>query len=548
MLPKSESGLCATLPGESLALVDELTAWLVTGDLIEGLYDVTSRLAEAFSFSRCSVFMRHSDDPQIVFLLATSDDVTLSRYPLDLRKYPELAAVFNSRDVLFIDDVATSPLLGSCAPAVAESGGRCLLVVPIVIDRRAVGALMFRSGEPHHQPDQDQLMLLRLVAQLIALVLRACPLEELLREQTQQVSILEQTSRRRRRVVEQYREVFESFTDPIAVVDGDGTVLFINHAAEQMTGYSRSSVAGRPLSELVVHYQPEKLAQIIEMAEKGQQLARFDVRLVTTSGEQLLVDVSISTVLMEQGAVVLSLRDVTVARALEEELHQTKDFLERLIDSAVDAIVATDLRGNIILFNPAAERLFGYRADEVIGRLPVWKLYPEERVAREVMARLRSPDHGPAGRLGPERREILTRDGVPVPVSLTASIIYEDGRESASVAILSDLRERLHMEQRLAQAQEKLQNSEKHVLIADLAGTAAHELNQPLTSVVGYAELLKKRMAADDSNTHAVDIILREAERMAQIVRKIGQITRYETKPYIGSATMLDLDKSTTED
>src|SRR5581483_3831511 len=105
-------------------------------------------------------------------------------------------------------------------------------------------------------------------------------------------------------------------------------------------------------------------------------------------------------------------------------------------------------------------------------------------------------------------------------------------------------RDRLKIEQRLQHAQEKLIVTEKQALIAELAGTAAHELNQPLTSVVGYAELLKRKMAPEDPHFRAVDIILREAERMAEIVRKIGRITRYETKAYVGSTKMIDLDKS----
>jgi signal transduction histidine kinase len=148
------------------------------------------------------------------------------------------------------------------------------------------------------------------------------------------------------------------------------------------------------------------------------------------------------------------------------------------------------------------------------------------------------------GRMQPSRRDIVTKDGELVPVTLAASIIYEDGREVASVGIISDLRERLKIEQRLAQAQEKLMLSEKQALIAELAGTTAHELNQPLTSVMGYSELLKKKMTPEDPSFRAIDIILREAERMAEIVRKIGRITRYETKAYVGSTQILDLDKS----
>ncbi|MFW5879011.1 MAG: histidine kinase dimerization/phospho-acceptor domain-containing protein [Myxococcota bacterium] len=81
-------------------------------------------------------------------------------------------------------------------------------------------------------------------------------------------------------------------------------------------------------------------------------------------------------------------------------------------------------------------------------------------------------------------------------------------------------------------------------MIAELAGTTAHELNQPLTSVMGYADLLRRRIAPTDPNYRAIDIVFRESERMAEIVRKIGRITRYETKDYLGKTRIVDLDRS----
>ena len=100
------------------------------------------------------------------------------------------------------------------------------------------------------------------------------------------------------------------------------------------------------------------------------------------------------------------------------------------------------------------------------------------------------------------------------------------------------------MEERLAQAQQKLAVTEKQALIAELAGTAAHELNQPLTSVIGYGELLQRKLSEGSAEHHAASVIVREAERMADIVRKIGKITRYETKSYVGTQKILDLDKA----
>jgi PAS domain S-box-containing protein len=368
-----------------------------------------------------------------------------------------------------------------------------------------------------------------------------------LRDQTQRMPLARFETQRRMRAIEKLREYFEASSDGVIVVDGDGQILFVNRAAEAITGYARAALVGKPLAEHVPKVQRGGLHAVVSQVVSGTNLETFDLDLTTTSGDPICVSVATSTVLSEQGACILSFRDVTAERALETELRKTKDFLEKLIDSAVDAIIAADIQGSIILFNPGAEKIFGWKAEEVIGGISVERLYPEG-VARQIMRMLRSPSYGGVGRLEVTRREILTKEGEVVPCNMTASIIYEDGREVATVGILSDLRDRIKIEQRLLQAQEKLLVTEKQALVAELAGATAHELNQPLTSVMGYAELLKKKMGPDEPYHRAVDTILAEAVRMAEIVKQIGRITKYETKQYVGSAQILDLEKSSGQE
>ena len=71
-------------------------------------------------------------------------------------------------------------------------------------------------------------------------------------------------------------------------------------------------------------------------------------------------------------------------------------------------------------------------------------------------------------------------------------------------------------------------------------------MNQPLTSIMGYADLLKMRIQGDERVLRPLDTIYKETERMARIVRKLGQITRYSTRPYVGDATILDFSRAST--
>jgi signal transduction histidine kinase len=115
------------------------------------------------------------------------------------------------------------------------------------------------------------------------------------------------------------------------------------------------------------------------------------------------------------------------------------------------------------------------------------------------------------------------------------------------VGLFTDLRDRLNLERRLTDAEARLLESEKSAVIVELAGTTAHELNQPLTAVMGYAELLKRKLK-DGEVLRYVNVIYAEAERMAEIVKKIGKITRYETKAYVADRKILDLEKASAHE
>ncbi|MFO0577626.1 MAG: PAS domain S-box protein [Polyangia bacterium] len=395
---------------------------------------------------------------------------------------------------------------------------------------------------------------------LLGLTIRGHRLDESLRERTRRIR-LQSPPKQGPRPLEQYREFFDATTDGVMVLDAGGRAVWLNRAAELMTGYAAEGLAGHPLASLCPEGQRERLQRTIDQVLAGGRgggpRSVFDLLLTSTSRETLTLSVSTSSVLTAQGYVVLTFRDVTEKRGLEGELRRAKDFLERLIDSTVDGIVAADIRGRVVLFNQGAARITGYSPDEVINRLPVWALYPDREASR-IMAELRSDEFGGRGRLLQSRRTIVGKGGALIPVALTASIIYErqvdragdciSEREVATVGILSDLRERLRIEKRLSETEEKLAASERQALIVELAGTTAHELNQPLTSVMGYAQLLKRRIPDSVPDVHSyADVLLSEAERMADIVRKIGRITRYETKQYIGASRILDLEKSSPE-
>lgn len=417
-------------------------------------------------------------------------------------------------------------------------------IFPVVVRRKTRGVLVARLPYLTTQLSDSVLLCGRAAAALIAVVLPGAKVLEPLRDRTRKTTLTDVHRERRLRAIERYRAFIDSASDGIVVLDGTGTVLYMNRAAEQVTGYARDGLAGRSWAQIVPEGQRETLWTQLSLATQSRPVENFDLDLVTTSGDRITVSVASIGILAEHGAAIFAFRDVTLARELEIELRRTTEFLERILNSAVDGIIAADMRGTVLLFNHSAERICGYRAAEVIGKMSVTEVYPPG-VAQEIMRLLRSSQRGGGGRLEPVRRELKSATGELIPVSISAALVFDDaGREIATVGIFSDLRERLRMEERLATAQEKLAISEKQVVAIELAGAAAHELNQPLTSVMGYAQIMMRKMDPESPHFRALETILNESERMAAIVRQLGSLTRYETKSYVGGAQIIDLDRS----
>lgn len=468
-------------------------------------------------------------------------------------RYSQLLSCIRRGEPSILRDVSEQTLLCDCL-ALSVSG--VIEVVPLPADLTRLGEnsdwalLVCAASEvaqtaPEHDERSD---FLASAAQLLSVAVRGRRLDDVLRDRTRRVRLQALSPLPRptlpETVIDRYRDLFQSSADGVIVLDDRGAVLWLNRAAEQLTGYASAGLVGRLLIELVAEPQRFLFAYALGLVLAECSVSAYDLALITTSQEYLLASMSTSAVLSPQRFIVLSFRDVTEKRILENELRKTKEFLERLIDSTVDGIIAADIKGNVVLFNRGAARITGYSPEEVIGKLPVWLLYPDGD-AKRVMSELRSGEFGGRGRLLQSRQTVLGKDGQPVPVALSASIIYEGEEEVATVGVMSDLRERLHIEQKLLRTEERLAWSEKQAVLIELAGALAHELNQPLTSVMGYVQLLRRLLPGENSDLHEYAAVLeKEADRMAEIVRKIGHITRYETKSYVGQSRILDLDRS----
>lgn len=513
--------------------------------LEQSLREFMRQTAELFGVQACALLMLGKNERE-AYITASTELGEGLLVPLDETAAVALKRRIEGGQVLQVAEEEGDSLLALAMEHDSAQGFEQSISFPVHVAGNPTGALLVAQGDG---PEPTELLQHAgvLLAELVGAALQESPLLKRLREQTARVSLERVATELQTRSLRRYQEFFESSPDGVIVLDTDARVLHINQAGAMMTGYAESYLVGLPLAEIVAEHHREGLVEIVRSVARDVPLRNFDLQMLTTSKDRITVAVSTSSLKLDKTVTVFTFRDVTEARDIENELLNTKEFLERLIASAVDAIVAADAAdGTIILFNQGAENLFGRAAEETVGKERLDRLFPEDEY-EELMRQLHSPHFGGEGRLEQSHKHARDAVGQHVPVSMTASIISDEQREVALVAIITDQREQIQIQERLAITQERLEVTEKQALIAELAGTTAHELNQPLTSVLGYAELLIKKMGADSPYVSSVGVIMQEAERMAEIVRKIGKITRYETKSYVGGTQILDLERAAEE-
>lgn len=532
-----------------LKVLLELTArYAEATDIEELLHDVTRKLAEDLDIDRATLVVVDSEK-LIGTIVAASDDASLKNLRIELARYPEIREAVRTGKPVIVEDAPSHPLLEDVKESVKARNIRNIAAFPLAVGGKVSGVLLVRRSSARGAFNPREVDFLTTVAHATAIAFRNIRLLDRERGKRELEKTARLAAEERAHELGRYAAYFTHLSDGVAILDARACVRSLNPAGQRLLDVGDEESVGKHVNALTNPSDDGLLLDVLFSVSKGQVRTDVDLHAKTLAGRRLTLSLSAAPLTGDagEGVAILTMRDVTRQRQMADELKRTKEYLERVIDSSVDAIIAADMRGHVTLFNKAAERVTGWRADEVVGKLHVTRLYPDG-VAREVMTRMRSSGHGGPGRLGTSRFEIVSKAGERIPVNMTASLIRDGAAEVGTVGLFTDLRDRLNLERKLTDVEARLLESEKNAVIVALAGTTAHELNQPLTSVTGYAELLKRKLKTDEPTAKYVDIIYREAERMAEIVRKIGKITRFETTNYVGTSQIVDLDKASAHE
>jgi PAS domain S-box-containing protein len=330
---------------------------------------------------------------------------------------------------------------------------------------------------------------------------------------------------------EGFKALFEHATLSILVADETGIIRMVNPGTEKLFGYSKQELTGQPVELLIP----------LELRDNHRQYRQqyFDAPKVRPmgfgrelfarhkDGRTFPVEISLGHYKLDNKKMAVAfITDISERKRQEEILRVREETTRLIMNSALDAIICIDINGRITVWNPQAEKIFGWKESAVRGSLLSETIIPHKyRAAHEAgLKRYLQTGEGPVLNQIIEITA-LHISGREFPIELTIVPINQDGT-LFYCAFLRDITERKNAEERQKQYANELK--QKNIELEQFAYVVSHDLQEPLRTVSGFVDLLRRHYKGkeDEVSGRYINYITEASQRMRNLVKDLLDYSR----------------------
>ncbi|MDP2730182.1 MAG: PAS domain S-box protein [Dehalococcoidales bacterium] len=307
-----------------------------------------------------------------------------------------------------------------------------------------------------------------------------------------------------------------------------GRFLEVSKAMEEITGYSRKELLRMDVSSLYVH--PEEREPVTEEIASAREKMTKELNFRKKDGTEIVVADTKTPVRNSAGEILYFdgvLEDVTEHKQAEEMLRQSEEKLRLMFESVAEGIAIVDLKGVIIEVNQKMLDMHRLSTkDKLVGKPVLEFVVPRDHKKVQLSMQKTLEE----GRIEKLEVSALRSDGSKFFVEVSAGVLRDSsGHPVGSVATLRDITERKHAEEEKLELERKAHNASRLVVVGEMAAGIAHEINNPLTPILGFTELLMRRELPEDIKTD-LKIIYDSTRRTADVTRRLLTFAR-QSKP-----------------
>jgi PAS domain S-box-containing protein len=333
------------------------------------------------------------------------------------------------------------------------------------------------------------------------------------------LTILARDITSQRRSEARFTELFETLQEGIYIVTPDDKILEVNPALVHMLGYdSKEDLLGKKVSEVFV--DQEQRAILTREVNRQPSPQGREITLRRKDGQSIVCLNTASAVRDTSGKIVRyqgALADITERRAIELRLYQQQEFARRLVDSFPDLIFVIDIDRRYTFVSPKVAEVLGYDTHEMIGSTFGERTHQEDRTG--LLTVFNDLLSGKRNFASTEMR-VRHKDGEWRRLRCHFSPLFDvTGKIEGVVISGRDITELKRLEEQLIQA-------EKLAAMGQMLAGVAHELNNPLTAILGASELLRDRAGIDENTKRQLEMTHRQARRAARIVQNLLEFSR----------------------